>query len=166
MENENPIRTLGDYSRPSREGYRNTIELLNGNNVVPLRSDTIWVSLSLKHGLILMTYCKKSLMMTSIFGSKSNSFMTMSTPPQGEPSISQLLAKAISLPQDVPSTSDRHLVELENQVQCLMEAHLDPKSLVQMNKIASSCEICSAGTGLGGERSMIDVDSGGTEEDA
>ncbi|GKG58179.1 hypothetical protein Tco_0589790, partial [Tanacetum coccineum] len=30
--------------------------------------------------------------------------------------------KAISLPQDVRSTSDRHLIELENQVQCLMEA--------------------------------------------
>nr|GEV38305.1 hypothetical protein [Tanacetum cinerariifolium] len=30
---ENPIRTLGDYSRPSHEGYRNTIELLQGNNV-------------------------------------------------------------------------------------------------------------------------------------
>ncbi|GJX80123.1 zinc finger, CCHC-type containing protein [Tanacetum coccineum] len=41
MENENPIRTLGDYSRPSHEGYRNTIELPDGNNVVPLRSDTI-----------------------------------------------------------------------------------------------------------------------------
>ncbi|GJS15807.1 zinc finger, CCHC-type containing protein [Tanacetum coccineum] len=38
---ENPIRTLGDYSRPSHEGYRNTIELLEGNNAVPLRSDTI-----------------------------------------------------------------------------------------------------------------------------
>ncbi|GJV73030.1 zinc finger, CCHC-type containing protein [Tanacetum coccineum] len=37
----NPIRTLGDYSRPSHEGYRNTIELPEGNNVVPLRSDTI-----------------------------------------------------------------------------------------------------------------------------
>ncbi|GJU96281.1 hypothetical protein Tco_1321037 [Tanacetum coccineum] len=41
MENENPVRTLGDYSRPSHEGYRNTIELPDGNNVVPLRSDTI-----------------------------------------------------------------------------------------------------------------------------
>ncbi|GKA13885.1 zinc finger, CCHC-type containing protein [Tanacetum coccineum] len=38
---ENPIRTLGDYFRPSHEGYRNTIELPDGNNVVPLRSDTI-----------------------------------------------------------------------------------------------------------------------------
>nr|GEV08794.1 MAK10-like protein [Tanacetum cinerariifolium] len=41
MRDENPIPTLGDYSRPSHEGYRNTIELPNGNNVVPLRSDTI-----------------------------------------------------------------------------------------------------------------------------
>ncbi|GKA65966.1 hypothetical protein Tco_0765673 [Tanacetum coccineum] len=38
---ENPIRTLGDYSKPIHEGYRNTIELPKGNNVVPLRSDTI-----------------------------------------------------------------------------------------------------------------------------
>ncbi|GJT34367.1 hypothetical protein Tco_0924786 [Tanacetum coccineum] len=41
MENENPIRTLGGYSRPSHEGYQNTIELPDGNNVVPLRSNTI-----------------------------------------------------------------------------------------------------------------------------
>ncbi|GJZ88505.1 hypothetical protein Tco_0660287 [Tanacetum coccineum] len=41
MGDENPICTLGDYSKPSHEGYRNTIELLIGNNVVPLRSDTI-----------------------------------------------------------------------------------------------------------------------------
>ncbi|GJT85270.1 zinc finger, CCHC-type containing protein [Tanacetum coccineum] len=41
MENGNLIRTLEDYSRPSHEGYQNTIELPDGNNVVPLRSDTI-----------------------------------------------------------------------------------------------------------------------------
>ncbi|GJX51988.1 hypothetical protein Tco_0280357 [Tanacetum coccineum] len=41
MGDKNPIRTLGDYSKPSHEGYRNTIELLVGNNVVSLRSDTI-----------------------------------------------------------------------------------------------------------------------------
>ncbi|GJR49957.1 zinc finger, CCHC-type containing protein [Tanacetum coccineum] len=41
MEDENPIRTLGDYSKPSHEGYRNTIKLPVGNNVVRLRSDTI-----------------------------------------------------------------------------------------------------------------------------
>ncbi|GKA36806.1 zinc finger, CCHC-type containing protein [Tanacetum coccineum] len=41
MGDENPICTLGDYSKPSHEGYRNTIKLLVGNNMVPLRSDTI-----------------------------------------------------------------------------------------------------------------------------
>ncbi|GKB86968.1 hypothetical protein Tco_0959240 [Tanacetum coccineum] len=41
MGDENHIRTLRDYSRPSHEGYRNTIEILDGNNVVPLRSNTI-----------------------------------------------------------------------------------------------------------------------------
>ncbi|GJX57263.1 zinc finger, CCHC-type containing protein [Tanacetum coccineum] len=37
----NPIYTLRDYSKPSYEGYRNTIELPVGNNIVPLRSNTI-----------------------------------------------------------------------------------------------------------------------------
>ncbi|GJW48599.1 zinc finger, CCHC-type containing protein [Tanacetum coccineum] len=41
MGDENPSRTLGDYSKPIHEGYRNTIELPVGNNMVPLRSDTI-----------------------------------------------------------------------------------------------------------------------------
>ncbi|GJZ36507.1 zinc finger, CCHC-type containing protein [Tanacetum coccineum] len=41
MRDVNPISTLGDYSRPRHEVYRNTIELPEGNNVVPLRSDTI-----------------------------------------------------------------------------------------------------------------------------
>ncbi|GKF42009.1 zinc finger, CCHC-type containing protein [Tanacetum coccineum] len=41
MGDENPIRTLRDYSEQSHEGYKNTIELPVGNNVVPLRSDTI-----------------------------------------------------------------------------------------------------------------------------
>nr|GEV37837.1 MAK10-like protein [Tanacetum cinerariifolium] len=41
MGDKNQIRTLGDYSTASYEGYRNTIDLPIGNNVVPLRSDTI-----------------------------------------------------------------------------------------------------------------------------
>ncbi|GKA69552.1 hypothetical protein Tco_0775616 [Tanacetum coccineum] len=41
MGDENLIRTLGDYSKPSHEGYRNTVELPVRNNVVPLRSNTI-----------------------------------------------------------------------------------------------------------------------------
>ncbi|GJZ12935.1 zinc finger, CCHC-type containing protein [Tanacetum coccineum] len=41
MGDENPICILGDYSKPSHEGYRNTIELPVGNKKVPLQSDTI-----------------------------------------------------------------------------------------------------------------------------
>ncbi|GJX56671.1 hypothetical protein Tco_0286568 [Tanacetum coccineum] len=43
MENGNPPCNLVDYSLPSHEGYQNTIELPDGNNVVPLRSDNIWL---------------------------------------------------------------------------------------------------------------------------
>ncbi|GKB27811.1 hypothetical protein Tco_0867212 [Tanacetum coccineum] len=42
---------------------------------------------------------------------------------------------AICLPQDVPSTSDRRLIELKNQVQRFMEAYLAPKSSIQVNKL-------------------------------
>ncbi|GJZ24928.1 hypothetical protein Tco_0562387, partial [Tanacetum coccineum] len=161
MEDANPIRTLGDYSKPSHEGYRNTIELPVGNNV----------NLYLKHGLISRTYYKKSLIMASTFGFKSKFFMTMSIPPQDEPLTNRDLpcqswallkdlalydneswndprdfakpVKAIALPQDVPNTSDRRLIELENQVQRLMEAQLAPTQPTQVNKITTSCEICS-----------------------
>ncbi|GJR10428.1 hypothetical protein Tco_0793080 [Tanacetum coccineum] len=51
--------------------------------------------------------------------------------------------KAIALPQDVPSTSDRRLIELENQVQRLMETHLALTQPTQVNKITTPCEICS-----------------------
>nr|GEV23674.1 hypothetical protein [Tanacetum cinerariifolium] len=63
MGDANPIRTLRDYSKPSHEGYMNTIELRVRNNV--------------------------------------------------------------------------------NQVQCLIEADLAPTQPTQVNKITSSCEICS-----------------------
>nr|GEV13025.1 hypothetical protein [Tanacetum cinerariifolium] len=54
MGDANPIRTPGDYYKPSHEGYRNTIELPVRNNVVPLRSDTIRLSLSMKFKAFLI----------------------------------------------------------------------------------------------------------------
>ncbi|GKG13947.1 hypothetical protein Tco_0350907, partial [Tanacetum coccineum] len=51
--------------------------------------------------------------------------------------------KAITLPQDVPSISDRRIIELENQVQRLMEAHLALAQPTQVNKVTTSCKICS-----------------------
>ncbi|GJT39767.1 hypothetical protein Tco_0939632 [Tanacetum coccineum] len=47
MGDANPIRTLGDYSKPSHEGYRNTIELLVGNNVDPSPHEGILLLVSL-----------------------------------------------------------------------------------------------------------------------
>ncbi|GJS36529.1 zinc finger, CCHC-type containing protein [Tanacetum coccineum] len=41
MGDKNYIRTLGDYSRPRHEGYRNSTKLPDRNNEVPLRFDTI-----------------------------------------------------------------------------------------------------------------------------
>ncbi|GJW93312.1 hypothetical protein Tco_0172984 [Tanacetum coccineum] len=174
MENENPNYTLRDYSRPSHEGYRNTIEFLDRNNVVPLRSDTIRLvqngcsfhrlrsedpNQHLKNFLKLVDsldldvanrrtinqsaggkLCDKNaekswalLEDLALYDNKS----------WNDPGDFTKLVNAISLPQDVLSTSDRRLIELKNQVQRLMEAHLASKSPVQVNKIASSCEICS-----------------------
>ncbi|GJU70780.1 hypothetical protein Tco_1262185 [Tanacetum coccineum] len=142
MGDENPIRTLGDYSKPSHEGYRNTIKLTEGNNV----------NLYPKHELVSRTYSKKSLIMASIFGSKSKSFMTMSIPSQDEPLTNRPVndprdfakpVTAITLPQDVPSTSDCRLIKLENQFQRLMEAHIALTQPTQVNKITTPCEICS-----------------------
>ncbi|GJW72220.1 MAK10-like protein [Tanacetum coccineum] len=51
--------------------------------------------------------------------------------------------KAIALPQNVRSTSDRRLIELKNQAQRLMDAHLAPTQPTQVNKVTTLCEICS-----------------------
>ncbi|GJW44488.1 MAK10-like protein [Tanacetum coccineum] len=251
MGDENPIRTLGDYSKPSHDGYRNTIELPVGNNVVPLRSDTIslvqngcsfhglWFedpNQHLKEFLKLMDLfdldgenrerTRLHLFQFSLRDQASNwlerlpagsittwedlttCFLAQFFPP-GRTDLLQKVphhvidlwlqvqifydhvnlvtrrtidqsvdgklrdrnakeswalledlalydneswndprdfakpVKAITLPQDVPSTSDRRLIELENQVQRLMEAHLAPTQPTQVNKITTSCEICS-----------------------
>ncbi|GJR87141.1 MAK10-like protein [Tanacetum coccineum] len=274
---ENPIRTLGDYSKPSHEGYRNTVELLVGNNVVPLRSDTIrlvqngcslhglrsedpnqhlkdflkledsldldgenrerkrlrlfqfslrdqasnWLERLLAGSITtwedLTTrflaqffppgrtakLCNDILMFQQHHGESLSKAWTrfkdllQKVPYHGidlwlqvqifyyhanpvtrrtidqsaggklrdhnakkswallkdlalydneswnDPRDFSKPVKAIALPQDVPSTSDRRLIELETQVQCLMEAHLAPTQPTQVNKITTSCEICS-----------------------
>ncbi|GJS30874.1 MAK10-like protein [Tanacetum coccineum] len=231
MGDENPIRTLGDYSKPSHEGYKNTIELHVGNNVVPLRSDTIRLvqngcsfhelrsedpNQHLKDFLKLVDSldldgenrertCLR-LFQFSLRDQASNwlerlpagsittwedlttRFLAQFFPPgrtvklrndimirtidqSAGGKLRDLNAKeswalledlslydneswndprdfakpvmAIALPQDVSSTSDRRLIELENQVQRLMEAHLAPTQPTQVNKVTTSCEICN-----------------------
>ncbi|GJR18903.1 hypothetical protein Tco_0967430 [Tanacetum coccineum] len=77
--------------------------------------------------------------------------------------------KAITLPQDVPSTFDRRLIELENQFQRLMEAYLASTQLTQVNKITASCEICNGphdthNCTKGPEQTCVDYASSHTNE--
>ncbi|GJU58638.1 hypothetical protein Tco_1236404 [Tanacetum coccineum] len=149
MGDENPIRTLGDYSKPSHECYKNTIELPVGNNVVPLRFDTI---------RLVQNGCSFYGLRQTIDQSAGGKLRDLNA--EESWALLEDLAlydnerwnnlrdfakpiKVIALPQDVPSTSDRRLIELENQVQCLMEAHLAPTQPTQVNKITNSCKIYS-----------------------
>ncbi|GKB76676.1 hypothetical protein Tco_0943571 [Tanacetum coccineum] len=101
MGDENPIRTLGDYSKPSHEGYRNTIELPVGNNVVPLRSDTIRRTIDQSAGDKLRDRnAKESWALLEDLALYDNESWN-------DPRDFAKPVKAIALPQDVPSTSDR-----------------------------------------------------------
>ncbi|GJZ67844.1 MAK10-like protein [Tanacetum coccineum] len=212
MGDENPIRTLGDYSKPTHEGYRNTIELPVGNNVIerlPAGSITTWEDLTTRflaqffppertaklrnnilmfqqhHGESLSevwTRFKDLLqkvphhgidlwLQVQIFYDHVNPVTRRTIDQSADGKLRVLNAeeswallkdlalydneswndpkdfakpvKAIALPQDVASTSDRRLIELKNQVQRLMEAHLTPTQPTQVNKITTSCEVCS-----------------------
>nr|GEW88094.1 MAK10-like protein [Tanacetum cinerariifolium] len=214
MGDENPIRALGDYSKPSHEGYKNTIELLEGNNGMPLRSEAIRLVLNgcLFHRLwsedpnqhfkdflklvdsldldvanrertrLPWTRFKDLLqkvphhgidlwIRVQIFYDHVNpvtrrdidqsaggklrdrnveeswalleDLALYDNESWNDPRDFAKPVKVISLTQNVPSTSDRRLIELKNQVQHLMEAYLSPKQPVQVNKITSSCEIYS-----------------------
>ncbi|GKA90755.1 hypothetical protein Tco_0812625 [Tanacetum coccineum] len=147
MGDENPIRTLGDYSKPNHEGYMNTIELPVGNNVVPLRSDTIRL---VQNGCSLHElrsedpnqHLKDFLKLVDSLDLEED-LTLYDNESWNDPRDFANPVKAIALPQDVSSTSDRHLIELKNQVQRLMEAHLALTQPTQVNKITTSCEICS-----------------------
>ncbi|GJT10841.1 MAK10-like protein [Tanacetum coccineum] len=214
MGDENLISTLGDYSKPSHKGYRNTIELPVGNDVVPLRSDTIrlvqngcsfhelrertrlrlfqfslryqasnwlehlpagsittWEDLTTRflaqffppertvklrndilmfqqhHGESLSeawTHFKDLLQKVPYHGIDLwlQDLALYNNESWNDPRDFARLVKAVALPQDVPSTSDHRLIELKNQVQHLIEAHLAPTQPTQVNKVTTSCEIC------------------------
>ncbi|GKB32046.1 hypothetical protein Tco_0871447 [Tanacetum coccineum] len=144
MGDENPICTLGDYSKPSHKGYRNNIELPIGNNGVPLQSDTIRL---MQNGCSFHKlrsenpnqHLKDFLkLVDSLDLDGANRERTCLHPRDFAKPV-----KAISLPQDVPSASDHHLIKLKNLVQRLMEAHIAPMQPIQVNDITSLSEICS-----------------------
>ncbi|GJX08438.1 ribonuclease H-like domain-containing protein [Tanacetum coccineum] len=106
MGDENHIRTLGDYSKPSHEGYRKTIELPAGNNVCEIdcaaddklcnkNTDESWEIIE-----NLALYGHEGWDETKEFVK---------------------LVKAISIPQGIPKTPDWRLLELEDQINFLQK---------------------------------------------
>ncbi|GKA29898.1 hypothetical protein Tco_0716143 [Tanacetum coccineum] len=136
MGDANPIRTLRDYTKPSHEGYRNTNELPVGNNVVPLRSDTIQKDCKTPQRYPNVPTTSRRFSLRSMDSGKLRDrnakeswalledLTLYDNESWNDPRDFAKPFKTISLPQDFPSTSDRSLIELENQVQRLMEAHL------------------------------------------
>ncbi|GKA72153.1 MAK10-like protein [Tanacetum coccineum] len=128
MGDENPIRTLGDYSKPSNEGYRNTIELPVGKNVVPLRSNTI---------RLVQNGCSFHRLRSEDPNQHLKDFLKLvdSLDLAGENKERTCLdheswndtkelvnpVKAISTPQGISKTPDRRLLELEDQINFLLK---------------------------------------------
>nr|GEV02233.1 MAK10-like protein [Tanacetum cinerariifolium] len=134
---------------PSHEGYQNTIKLPDGSNVVPLRSDTLrllkvqifydHVNSATRQAIDHSAggkLCDKSVEES---WELIENLVIYDHESWNDPRDLAKPVKAISVAHNVPSTSDRRLIELENQVQRLMEAHLNLKPSVQVNKISSSC---------------------------
>ncbi|GJZ81430.1 MAK10-like protein [Tanacetum coccineum] len=208
MRDANPIRTLGDYSKPSYEGYKNTIELPEGNNVdpnqhlkdflklvdlldlngdnrestrlrlfqlslrdqasnwlerLPAGSITTWEDLTtrflahffppgrtakLRNDILIRTIDQSAGGKLRDRNAKESwalleDLALCDNESWNDPRYFGKPVNAISLPQDVLSTSDRRLIELKDQVQRLMEAYIAPMQPTQVKKITSSCEICS-----------------------
>ncbi|GJV14649.1 MAK10-like protein [Tanacetum coccineum] len=201
MGDKNPIRTLGDYSKPSHEGYRNTIDaalsittwedlttrflaqFFPPGRTAKLRNDILMFQQHHEESLSEAWTRFKDLLQkvphhgidlwlqVQIFYDHVNP-VTRRTIDQSaggklrdrnakeswalledlalydneswnDPRDFAKPVKAVALPQDVPSTSDRRLIEIENQVKRLMEAHLALTQPTQGNKIITSCEVCS-----------------------
>ncbi|GJS44235.1 hypothetical protein Tco_0569278 [Tanacetum coccineum] len=106
MGDENPIRTLEDYSKPSHEGYRNTIELPIGNNICEidrafggkLRNKNADESWEIIENLALYDH-------------------------EGWDDTKEFvkLVKDITVPQGITKTPDRRLLELEDQYNFLLK---------------------------------------------
>nr|GEZ11896.1 hypothetical protein [Tanacetum cinerariifolium] len=154
MGDTSPIRTLGDYSKPSHEGYRNTIELLEGNNVVPLRSDIIRLE---KNALLLFQLSLRDQSRNWLKRLPAGSITTW------EDLTTRFLAQFF-LPGRTAKLHNDILIFQQHQGKSLTEAwsrfkdllqkviswhrslaptHLAPMQPTQVNKITSSYEIYS-----------------------
>ncbi|GJV00738.1 hypothetical protein Tco_1330008 [Tanacetum coccineum] len=106
MGDENPILTLGDYSRPSHKGYPNTIELPNGNNVCEIDRAS-GGKLRDKDAKELWETIENLALYDHEGWNDARDFAK--------------LVKAISLPQNTPKMHDRQLLELGDQISYLLK---------------------------------------------
>nr|GEY15515.1 zinc finger, CCHC-type [Tanacetum cinerariifolium] len=128
MGGANHMPTLGDYSRPSYEGYRNTIELLVWNNVVPLRSDTIRTA-KLRNDILMFQQHQRESLSEAWTCFKD---LLQKVPHRG---INLWLQVQIFYDHVTPTTrrtSDQSV-----------SAYIASMQPTQVNKITFSCEICS-----------------------
>ncbi|GJR78012.1 MAK10-like protein [Tanacetum coccineum] len=149
LDDENRERTcLRLFQFSLRDQARNWLERLPAGSIptwVDLATDSLLISFHGKDHIKLATII---LMFQQHQGESLSEAWTQDLALYDNKSWNDLrdftkAVKAIALPQDVPSTSDRRLIELENQVQRLMEAHLALTQPTQVNKITTQCEICS-----------------------
>nr|GFB08794.1 MAK10-like protein [Tanacetum cinerariifolium] len=106
MGDENPICTLGYYSKPSHKGYRNTIKLPVGNNVCEIdhaSGDKLLNKNANKPWEII-----ENLALYDHEGWNDTNVFTKTI-------------KAISTPQDTSKTPNRRLLELEDQIKLLLK---------------------------------------------
>ncbi|GKA77469.1 hypothetical protein Tco_0783930 [Tanacetum coccineum] len=129
MGDANPIRTLGDYSRPSHEGYRNTIDakrMLIPRTSVRGSKPTPQGFFKTSDGNLCDRNVKESWALLNDLALYDNESWN-------DPRDFAKPVKAISLPQDVLSTSDRLLIELENQVDDTSTHDTAGNPMAQMN---------------------------------
>ncbi|GJS96909.1 MAK10-like protein [Tanacetum coccineum] len=151
MGDENPIRTLGDYSKPSHEGYRNTIELPVGKNVLSIGLNVFQQDLS-PHGRILLlvsllnsfhregpqnsamiSRCPNNIM-ENLYRSMDSFKTYYKSPSYG---IHVILCFKVQIFYDHVNPVTRRTIDQS------AGAHLALTQPTQVNKITTSCEICS-----------------------
>ncbi|GJS68932.1 MAK10-like protein [Tanacetum coccineum] len=137
---QNPILLLGDYSKTKPEGYRKNHKPPEGTTwTAKLRNDILMFQQ--RHGESLSeawTRLKDLLQKLPHYGIELwlqailEDLALYDNESWNDPRDFAKPVKAITLPQDGPSTSDRRLIELENQVQRLMDAYLASTQLTQI----------------------------------
>ncbi|GJY25957.1 hypothetical protein Tco_0400683 [Tanacetum coccineum] len=134
MGDANPIRTLRDYSKPSHKGYRNTIELPEGNNVKDRKTPQRYLDVpTTSRSISLKSMDSFQCKIDHVSGGK----LRDKNADESWKIIENLAlydherwndskdfvksVKAISISQGTSKTPDRRILELEDQINFLLK---------------------------------------------